>query len=388
MSFTNLYVSTTGTTTPYTAATTPGNAKSQATMVSILSSGVSLAGYVFNILNGTYSFGSSSLTISSFGTSTSPLVIRGYNTTIGDGYQGRTSGWGSLVTTSMPTWQWTNSVLVLSGAFVILEALKITNTVANFSTMVTISGADSFLKSCLINTNHLTNGISITTGGSSGIQDCDIIATSATNGVTVSGAGGCYALGCRVIAGTNCFNLGQFSITLFNNLLYGGSIGVLVGNNSTVALYNNTIAGFSSHAIDVTGASNLIQIFGNMITDNSGYAINSASGKLVFHGNNYCRNNNPSGSYVDFNGVSDLLSYQDSGVYGNVHQANGTAFGDYTAKTSGNYTIAATSPALTMNSAGLTYGAQPFKTLPGCFGNVNSGGSGGGVPLIGDGLVY
>src|ERR1043166_3403877 len=96
MGLTDRYVSSSGTNT-YSASTSSSTPMSLSTAMSN-----AVAGDRINIkADGTYSRSADTSPTNS-GSQTSPIIWRGYKTTPGDGYQGRTSGSGALSIANMP----------------------------------------------------------------------------------------------------------------------------------------------------------------------------------------------------------------------------------------------------------------------------------------------
>jgi len=125
MAFTDLYVTSAG--AGDLSGSDEANAMPWDTMVStIVAAGAGgSAGIRYNV-KGAVSRTTTTQTISGGGTATSPLVIRGYTTTIGDGYLGRTNGSGPLITTNMPGISYTTGTLTVSATLTIIESLNIT----------------------------------------------------------------------------------------------------------------------------------------------------------------------------------------------------------------------------------------------------------------------
>jgi hypothetical protein len=79
------------------------NAFSWAEMITDINAG-SKAGNRYNVIKGAGAIARTTTTdtISGSGSATSPIIIRGYNSGITDGFQGRAASGGALVTTNMP----------------------------------------------------------------------------------------------------------------------------------------------------------------------------------------------------------------------------------------------------------------------------------------------
>src|SRR5258705_7920566 len=89
------------------------------------------------------------------GTNSVPLYIRGYKTTIGDGYLGRTGGNGALITTNMPlidtgTNQWK------MGKFMVVESLRWTGSPGDY--LLDCSQNITATVGCSVANAHATGG--------------------------------------------------------------------------------------------------------------------------------------------------------------------------------------------------------------------------------------
>lgn len=233
------------------------------------------AGYRYNV-KGNISL-SATTTLTGDGSTTSPNIIRGYSSTIGDAYLGRSSG-GALNVSSMPTIAYDATFrLNASGSdFLIIQDLVIT---ANNSGIAVTIGADSYVINCKVtqaSTNVAAAGIDLGTATGSRVINCDV-ATAASGGVyavrvqgSSSGVYGCR-LTCPGAAGISC----RSTAVLSGNTIYGCVTGISMDSTLGTPLYiNNTIYGCSGDGIDVvTSTTGRQTIIGNHITDNGGYGI-------------------------------------------------------------------------------------------------------------------
>ena len=276
------------------------NAFSWSEMITDINAG-SKAGNRYNV-KGNISGGTTAQTISGSGTVTSPVIIRGYTSTIGDGYLGRSfDGTGPLVATNMPVLTYTSSGrLAINGSYVIVETLKIVAAVASAGALTITSGSDSFAIRCIAensNTSGTTSAMTVS-GTRSGALDCDAsnLAWSGTgNALTVSGSGA-RSYGCRLTCTANIGLLISGALTNNANHVihscggFGISVTVTAGQS---AIFRNTIVGGSSDGLNlVTSATMGLLVANNLITDNAGYGINgvSASNAIVGAFNRLDRN--------------------------------------------------------------------------------------------------
>jgi hypothetical protein len=222
------------------------------------------------------------------GTATSPVYIRGYKTTIGDGYLGRDSN-GALITTNMPQLNYTDGRVELSQRMV-LESLS-------FAYTATGSGVDVFVQvnhwcsiiGCKISTAR-TNGDSkiIGLGGDWALHfECDYFMTAATGPnqqMAFSTNTGVRVDSCRFIC--SCTTLPQGikcddGIGFYGCLIKGAGsgAGLYADGNKVITIRNCTITGWQDGIFWNTPSNDRTAwIAGNMITDNSRYGINLSTG--------------------------------------------------------------------------------------------------------------
>ncbi len=150
-------------------STNPATPASWATMLT-----TAAAGDRVNIKNdGSYNFTTTTQSFTNSGTATSPIWLRGYSSTVTDGYQGRTGTNGALVTTNMPQILYTTGRLNnLSPTFFIYDSLNITSAA---STGSIIMGPDSVMRACKVSnsgTNAASVGVISSTRGM--VFNCDV----------------------------------------------------------------------------------------------------------------------------------------------------------------------------------------------------------------------
>jgi len=354
MALTEYYVNDAGSGTG--SGTSEANAMSFATFTDYMSTGGSFtaaAGDRFNIKGAITSRTTTTDTWVNGGTATSPVIVRGYGTAIGDGYQGRTNGNGDLNVTNMPTLTYTTGRLNVTGTFIIIESLNIST--ANSAAAVTLAASCAIVTCKVTNssTNGAANGISLGTNGQSIILNCDAILSEtgggATAGVAVITAQGASqkVIGNRIKSVSSGGVVARAtSVIAFNTIFTNGSIGIFVDVNSATntIMCNTIVAGGGDGIKIVTGTTTLQFLFGNMITDNAGDGIDmtqtSIAGFLAF---NRFRDNASS--------IANGGDWITATSYGNVDSGTtGTTATDYENYAGNDYRLVATSPA---TSAGL-----------------------------------
>lgn len=282
-------------------------------------------------------------TVTGDGSSTSPIIIRGYTTTIGDGFQGRTSGNGALVTTNMPTVTYTTGRFNGSGAdWILYETINFSG--APSAGVLTV-GASSAVKSCVVG-NSSTNAaaVGITTNLGSVIFDNDVTLSGASGGAAAISVTGneVRVIANRVRGGPAVGILVTGRATILDNLVYACTgVGIAVTNTAAYfCIYGNTIVGGTTDGIDVVTGTTVFQCaLNNMITDNGGYGIDGVSAaNAIFAAYNRTRDNTSGADNL----ATDWLA---ATKYGQVTTDTGGAETDYVNAGSNDYTLVSGSPA-------------------------------------------
>ncbi len=257
------------------------------------------AGSRYNML-GTISRTTSTDTISGSGTITSPIIIRGYASTITDGYQGRTgTGPGTLTTTNFASLTYTSTGrLTISGAFLQFETMSITTAFAGTGISNT-GGGDTVFKSCVL-TNSGTNaaGNTITSSGARmTFFDCDIVMSGASGGACGISAPNSVFDSCFFkITSTSCngINTSGYS-AIYGCVLYGGGTGSTgIGINVNAVsnrcfIRNNDIVNFQVAISHITADTRFHHVVGNMLTDGTTVYENTSSANGIWTAYNRVR---------------------------------------------------------------------------------------------------
>jgi hypothetical protein len=312
-------------------------------------------------------------TISRSGSSTSPIIIRGYAAAIGDGYQGRTSNNASLVTTNLPSITYTSGRLPISGSWIILESLSISGA-GNIAT-VTVS-VDGAITRCVV--ANSSTGVSANAIGASArcvIFDNDLSLTGGSGGmatVNLANASTVRICGNRITGGPAPGITATTSASaIVDNVIYSsGGAGIVYTNTGGAAtVYGNTIVSGSSDGIDIVTGSTVLQFAANnMITDNGGYGIDANSAAVaVFAAFNRTRDNTSGAENL----ATDWLA---ATKYGHVTTDTGGPETDYTNAGSADYTLISGSPAKGV-------GHFNYRDM-GALQRQETGGSGGGSQRV------
>lgn len=298
-------------------------------------------GYRYNVKSGTYSVSSTTM-LTGDGSTTSPNIIQGFSSTIGDAVRGRTSG-GELDESLMPAIEFASThYLALTGSdYLQIRGLKITgdrngalvhvqtgavvdgNVVTNASTGSSAVGVLAAVGTSSV----LNNDVTMSSGHASSIG-ISSVGTVMYNRVSMPASG-------TAIAITN--NNGK--PVAFNTLIDGttGITKLTVGAEFTC--FNNTIYGCSGDGIDIiTSSTALCYVFNNLIVDCGGYGVDfntSTCMKLLF--NNRFRDC-AGGNY---NGEGD---YGTAGKHGDVTTDTGGPETDFVDYASGDFALLSGSP--------------------------------------------
>lgn len=308
----------------------------------------SKAGNRYNVkADGTYSRTTTTDTIGTAGgTTNSPVIIRGYKTTIGDGYLGRSNANGDLVLTDMPTINYTSGVLSITGPFLLIESLNITSTKNGVA--VNNTGTDNVFRGCrFANAASGAAGVALQTSGARvSLQNCDVVLSNGGNAgtiaLTLSGAS-TLLIGSRVTSTAIGVNNTSTAILLGNTIYRCAGVAVTNSlNAASLILYGNTIATNSSDGLGLfanigTGQQTIIN---NCITDNGGFAVNFAStGNKAIVSNNRTRDN-VGGQYTN-NG-----DWVTASSWGEVTTDTGGPSQDYVGIDSNDFRLISTSSAV------------------------------------------
>jgi hypothetical protein len=238
------------------------------------------AGRRYNI-KGAHTARGAADTLSVGGTATSPLILRGYNGTIGDLDTGTRDAYGALDTANYPDVAYSSTFrLVLSATHVVLANIDIAPDFNGAG--VNSTAADTVIQNCRIvnsNTGASTSGIT-TTSGTAIMVNCDI-SHGASGGIAAVSVAGTYMHGCRITSaaaiGIRCTN--GTSVIEHCTIRDCGTNGIeTTGNAAAVQAYNNTIYG-CVNGVDIISTSTARHIFvGNHVTDNSGIGFDFNAG--------------------------------------------------------------------------------------------------------------
>lgn len=352
--------------------TSEANAFSWTEMVT--DSATSAAGTRYNIKkDGTYARTTTSDTLGT-GTATSPKIYRGYLTTPGDGYLGRTNNNGALITTNFPVITYTTGRLI-QGGLAIFECLNIT-AATSINGTVTL-GASSIIRGCsMSNTSAASaNDTALIAGSANGLViDCDIFQTagSGTGSAIRTVADGTRIIGCRCGSQTGqgiiLSTTSAKPLIAFCTIFTCGTDAIAITQAQVATIMFNTLVGCTSDGIESIAQSNLNVIYGNMITDNA--ATGGTFGAASAFGVMYNRTrDNVSGAY---SGSADWIT---ATSWGEVTTDTGGPTSDYTTPGS-DYTLVGTSPG---RNVSFPYAASMGALQP---ASSSNGGSDGRIPSL------
>lgn len=284
-------------------------------------------------------------TVAFSGTNALPIKVKGYATTRGDGYQGRAANFGALVTTNMPTLAYNSTFRYNgTGGNIIFESLNLTGTVSG---AVFACGSSSIIRACrFINVSTNAAAVSASTGTNGGVVviDCDIELTGASGGTAalVTDGAGNRVLANRIKGGPAAGINWRNTVVIAGNLIFG-SAGNHTATDSTSGpgtIIWNTFVGGGADAVQIQTASlTLHTVAFNMITDNTGYALDMTddSNQALFAYNR--TRDNTAGQ------TTGAATYVTATNWGNVTTDTGGASTDYTDAGTSNYTLITASPA-------------------------------------------
>lgn len=302
------------------------------------------AGDRFNIIGTITSRGTTTDTFSNGGTSTSPVIIRGWKSDNTSPYAGRTNGNGSLITTDYPTITYSTGRMNITGNWIIVQMLVITSATTNPALTI---NSNSSVFACSVTcsgTGGFATTLSAGTGTNCVIDNCDAFQTGASGAPWAIQAygGGSRVSGCRVKSTSGGgINIRSQTVVTRNTIFECGTVGISMNaTDGTPHIAYNTIYGCAGDGIDIiTGSTGLQHIVGNMITDNGGYGVDFNSAAVAgFVAYNRTRDNT-SGAY---NLATDWVA---ATSFFDVTTDTGGASTDYVSAGSGDFNLIAGSPA-------------------------------------------
>lgn len=327
-----------------------------------------------NIKAGSYSEGVT--TLPALGTAVQPIILRGYNSTIGDlDGQGRATTDQTLTTTNMPditiTGIWTPS------AFCFLQNLDITGALS--SALIGSNAADSWgMTNCRVtNTQNNASARCLQIDNNGQLVNCDFVCTGAAHAALVDADVGLVIIGCRFTptAGNECVSMDNGVVC--KSVFSGGSIHLRILTPSvgtTNIISDCTFYAATTAAIQLPNSAPAATpplIVNNHVTDCAKYLdglYTATDDTPVIELWNRTRDNTTPRTGI----LSAVLG-------GEVTTDTGAAATDYTDAASGDFELIDT-------AAGYATGMIPFQDIGAIQHQDPAGGSGGG-PLIGGRLV-
>lgn len=273
MALTERYVSSTGTDT-WANATNSATPASWATMLTD-----AVAGDSVNIKqDGTYTLAASSV-MTAAGSTTSPIVLRGYKTTIGDGNTGRTNGNGALTVTNMPVISFDATFKLTVLGATILESLNISTN--NSATSVSL-GANCVVRNCKIAnpSNNSAAGIFTATAGPSVIIGNDLLLTNANAAsVNINGSNITHRIIANRLQGGIAISTTSGHIISAFNVFLGTTTHIRTTSAAgMVTSISDDLQGASADGVAIVTTSTALHCFANgMLTDNGAFGINFTS---------------------------------------------------------------------------------------------------------------
>lgn len=382
MAFTTRYVNATGAASGSGDGSSFANAMTFANFLDYMVTGGSFtaaAGDWFKIINnGTASRGTTVDTWVNGGSTTSPVVVEGVDSSGSSFAPSRVDGNGPLVTTNMPVLSYTTGRVNITGTAILLINLNIQT--ANSGVCVTMKDFSTVLLGCSLDNSSTNAAASCTNTVGGQCINCDMTLSGSPNGdtcVTIASTNS-YLVGCRIKGGavrSVKANVGFYFIG--NNTIFGSAgHGVEITSSSGKAfIFGNTIVGNGGDGIyDVTGSTSYHGVFNNIITDNGGYGINgvSAANAIVAAYNRLDRN-----SMGHFNLATDWMAATNIGNNTtNLADASTPGDNEYVAPGSDDYRLLSGSHAKGV-------GMIPYADIGALQREEPAGGSGGRGCIIG-----
>lgn len=175
--------------------------------------------------DGTYARTTAADAITNAGTAASPIWIRGYHTTPGDGYQGRANGGrGALVTTHMPSITYTNGAISEPDGYCIWESLNVTASSRN--SWIAYLGYASVVRSAFSNTTNQVSAEGLLLNTHSTVLDSDCYSQYGPSAIRMQ-SGQSSALYCRASAPVgSAIRLTQTDMRVIGCIVYDSVIGI------------------------------------------------------------------------------------------------------------------------------------------------------------------
>ena len=315
-----------------------------------------VAGDRVNVLAGSYSRTTTADAPTNSGTSTQPIIFRGYSSAIGDGYQGRSNdGKGTLVTTNMPTVSYTTGRFNASAkSYIVLESIIFS--ASGLDDEVLDLGGSCFVKSCSItNSNSSANANGIKGGAANGaVIDCDVTCSGATSRAAIEiAATGWRVLGNRLkcVGGAGVLANANRAVVSLNQIF--GSVDGIKGLTSMAAweitALFNTIYGCTTGVNLPSGVvSNIAVLLGNIIsTCTTGISVGT-DGPVIGAWNRLIGNTSDTATITDWH-------------TGTHWSPTATAGGDFRDAPNADFRLQATSPALKAGQGYRDLGAAVYQ---------------------------
>lgn len=288
------------------------------------------AGRRYNI-TGNHTARGASDTITVGGTATSPMILRGYNATIGDLDNGTRDSYGALVVTNTPqiTYSAGNFRLAITtGSNVVMQNLDVSNDYNGIGTNFAVAG---YVYNCRFgNANTGSNAVVLNSAGGVSLINCDIAPNASATGVGVDVSTSTTFIGCRIVgyagSGIEIGSANQ-AATAINCTISGCTNGFITTHASTrILAVGCTIQGCTNGADILSTSTAVHQFHVCMITDNSGFGIDlngAGSGAIAIISGCRFRDNgaDTDGTAADWTEATDIR---------NITTDTGGATTDYT----------------------------------------------------------
>lgn len=288
------------------------------------------AGDRVNIKSGTYNL--TSFSPANAGTAASPIIYRGYSSTIGDGYQGRTNGNGALVVTNMPVFAMSTNQFSYNKAYVIVESINITTAYAGAA--VGISGTYNLFSRCVITmTGSSATGYGLHMVGAGNVAlDCDVSNTGGTALCAINAGNATVSvLYCRATC-TNGIGVRAISAArVIGCVIYDSTTGISYGVawSTSPIIIGNTIVGNATGILAYSASTTCGPIVNNIITDSSGYGIDGADASgvhMLLAYNRFRANTSGDVRYADNHATATSYGHVTTGASSDFVDAGGNDY--------------------------------------------------------------